>query len=331
MSDAPLISVVSPVYGCRGCLTALVEAIQQSFREIGCQGEIVLVDDNSPDDAWPVIENLALTKEAILGVRLSRNFGQHAAILAGLERTRGQWVVVMDCDMQDPPSAIPKLYQKAIESGSDGVFAQRLERQDSIQKRFSSWAFHRTLSWLTGVPQDGSTANFGIFRRPVIDAVISMPERSKAFPLMVRWVGFEIGTMPVPHGARAEGRSGYTLGKMIGLALSIVLGYSDKPLRMVAGAGVVCSLISVVFAVGTLLMFLGGDIQVAGYTSIMTALWLLSGLIMFGLGVVGLYVGQVFENVQGRPSSVVRETVGPNGAHDTNVASLGSERRDAGT
>lgn len=305
----PTISVVSPVYGCSTCLHDLVGGIERAIAEIGCDGEIILVEDASPDDAWLTVQELTRTHSSVVGMRLSRNFGQHAAILAGLERAKGDWVVVMDCDLQDPPTAIPALYRHAVNGHLDAVFAERIERQDSRSKRLSSWAFHKTLSWLTGVPHDGKSANFGIFRRPIIDAVMAMPERTKAFPLMVKWVGFDIGYLPVRHAPRAEGESGYTFTKMVALARSVVLSYSDKPLRMVATAGVVCSAIAFAFALGTLLMFLNGEIQVAGYTSVMAAVWLLGGLTLFSLGVVGLYVGQVFENVQGRPSSIVREVV----------------------
>lgn len=305
----PRISVVSPVYGCGSSLAELVDEVESALREIGCTGEVILVDDASPDGAWSEIKRLAGARTEIIGLRLSRNFGQHAAISAGIARATGDWIVVLDCDLQDPPSAIPALYREALSKDLDVVFAQRMERQDSRSKRFSSWIFHRTLSWLTGVTHDGRSANFGIFSRPVIDAVVEMPERAKAFPLMVKWVGFDVGYLPVQHRARASGTSGYTLAKMFALARSVVLSYSDKPLRMVATAGFVCAMVAFAFALGTVFMFLGGDIQVAGYTSVMAAVWLLGGLTLLSLGVVGLYVGQVFENVQGRPSSIVREEV----------------------
>ncbi len=311
-ASSPMISVVSPVYGCAQCLPQLVEGIHSAMREIGCVAEIILVEDDSPDESWTYIQRLVDTYPEVVGVRLSRNFGQHAAILAGLEYVSGDWIVVLDCDLQDPPEEIPLLYKEAVSQGLDAVFAERVEREDSAFKRSTSWAFHRSLSWLTGVRHDGKSANFGIFRRPVIDAVLSMPERSKAFPLMVKWVGFDIGYVPVKHAPRAAGRSGYTLAKLLGLARTVILSYSDRPLRMVTTAGLACSLVAFAFALGTVFMFLRGDIQVAGFTSLMASLWLLGGLVMLSLGVVGLYVGQVYLNVQGRPASIVRDVVGGN-------------------
>lgn len=304
------VSVVSPVYGCRECLEQLVDGVETALRSRAASFEVVLVDDGSPDGAWAAIQALTEDRSWLTGVRLSRNFGQHPAIDAGLRQASGDWIVVMDCDLQDPPSAIPQLLDKAINDGYDVVFAQRQNRQDKASKRLSSWAFYRLLSWLTGVPQDASSANFGVFNRSVIDVVTQMPERDKAFPLMVRWAGFRIGYQPVEHAARAHGSTSYSLGRLIRLGTQIVLGYSDKPLRMVAVGGMACSLVSFLMAALSVLLFFNGHITVAGYTSLMASVWLLGGLVLFSVGVVGLYVGQVFANVQGRPPAVIAEVVG---------------------
>lgn len=304
------VSVVSPVYACRECLETLVDAVSDQLSTAELSYEVVLVDDASPDGAWETIERLCLERPWLRGVRLSRNFGQHAAIDAGLKRTRGEWVVVMDCDLQDPPAALPLLLNKAVGGGHDAVFAQRRDRQDKASKRFASWAFYRTLSWLTGVSQDPSTANFGVFHRRVIDVVTAMPEKDKAFPLMVRWAGFSVGYQPVQHAARLYGTTSYSVGKLLRLGTHIVLGYSDKPLRLVAAGGIICALISFVMVAVSLILFVEGQITVAGYTSVIASIWLLGGLSLFSIGVVGLYVGQIFANVQGRPSSVVAEVVG---------------------
>lgn len=307
---APTISVVSPVYGCRSCLEHLVDRIAVACRSFAADFEVILVDDGSPDGAWTTILELAESRDWLRGIRLSRNFGQHAAISAGIAAAQGDWTVVLDCDLQDPPEAIPDLYRVAVEEGVHAVFAQRKNRQDRALKRFNSWAFHRTLEWLTGAEQDESTANFGIFHRKVIDAVVAMPERERAFALMVTWTGFSSSILPVQHAKREVGESSYTVRKMLSLASHAVLGYSEKPLRLVATGGVICSLIAFGFVALSLGQFLSGDIGVAGYASVIASIWLLGGLTLFSVGVVGLYVGQVFRNVQGRPSSVVAQTVG---------------------
>lgn len=306
-TSAVRISVVSPVYGCKGCLEELVDGIAASVGSLSETFEVILVDDGSPDGAWARIRELAPTRPWLRGLRLARNFGQHSAISAGIEHARGEWVVVMDCDLQDPPSAIPDLYRKAVAEGHDVVFAQRRNRKDSWSKRLTSWGFFRVLEWLTGNPQDASTANFGVFHRRVIDAVCAMPERDRSFPLMVKWAGFRHGYLQVEHSERAEGRSSYTLRKLLRLATGIALSYSEKPLKLVAVTGIGCSLLAFLMVALSVIRWIEGDIAVAGYTSMIASVWLVGGMLLFSLGVVGLYVGQVFRNVQGRPYYIVAE------------------------
>ncbi|UNK56453.1 glycosyltransferase family 2 protein [Pseudoxanthomonas daejeonensis] len=305
------ISVVSPVYGCGGCLEELVDSIATHVGGLGEAFELILVDDASPDQAWQRIQELAATRPWLRGLRLARNFGQHSAISAGIEHARGEWVVVMDCDLQDPPAAIPDLYRKARGEDYDVVFAQRRNRKDSWSKRLSSWGFFRLLSWLTGNTQDSSTANFGVFHRRVVDAVCRMPERDRSFPLMVKWAGFRHGYLQVEHSERAEGRSSYTLRKLLRLATGITLSYSEKPLKLVAMLGIGCSLLAFVMVALAIARWFEGDIAVAGYTSMIASVWLVGGMLLFSMGVVGLYVGQVFRNVQGRPYYIVAEDTRP--------------------
>lgn len=302
------LSVVSPVYGCGGCVEQLVAEVELAAREITDAFELILVDDGSPDGAWESIAVLAAARPWLVGLRLSRNFGQHAAISAGISQARGAWTVVMDCDLQDPPAAIPDLYRMAQEEHVDVVLAQRADRQDSFAKRMGSALFYVILGWLTGVRQDRQVANFGIYSRKVISAVSAMPERARAFPLMVKWVGLPTAVMPVEHAQRASGKTSYTLGGLLRLATNIALSYSDKPLRLVAGGGLICGIIAILFAFAATAAFVQGEITVAGFTSIIASTWLIGGFVMFSLGVVGLYVGQVFQNVQGRPTAIISET-----------------------
>jgi dolichol-phosphate mannosyltransferase len=306
MSDTPDISIVSPVYCCADCLRALCDRIGATVAPTGASYEIVLVDDASPDTAWPVMRELAAADPRVKAVALSRNFGQHCAIAAGLEHARGRWVVVMDCDLQDRPEEIAALYAKAQE-GHDIVFAERAARQDGWFKRNSSRAFIALLNWLSGADYDYRTANFGIYSRAVIDAVRSMGDRARFFPVMVRWTGFTRTSIPVRHDARGNGGSSYTLRKLLKLALDIMLSYSDKPLRLVASSGIVISLVALAMTAFSLYRYLHGDVTVAGYTSLIASMWLLAGVMLFCRGIIGLYVGRVFESVKSRPLFVVRE------------------------
>jgi dolichol-phosphate mannosyltransferase len=306
MSDAPDISIVSPVYCCADCLRALCERVGTTLAATGASYEIILIDDASPDGAWPVMRDLAAADPRIKALALSRNFGQHSAIAAGLEHARGRRIVVMDCDLQDRPEEIAALYAKAQE-GYDIVFAEREVRQDGWFKRTSSRAFIALLNWLSGADYDYRTANFGIYSRAVIDAVRSMGDRARFFPIMVRWTGFKRTSIPVQHDARGNGGSSYTLKKLLKLALDIMLSYSDKPLRLVATAGIVISLIALAMAAFSLYRYLHGDVTVAGYTSLIASMWLLAGVMLFCMGIIGLYVGRAFESVKSRPHFIVRE------------------------
>jgi polyisoprenyl-phosphate glycosyltransferase len=254
------------------------------------------------------MQELCAADPNVKAIALSRNFGQHRAITAGLEHARGDWVVVLDCDLQDRPEEIANLYAKARE-GYDIVFAERETRRDGWLKRNLSRAFIALLNYLSGANYDYRTANFGIYSRSVIDAVRSMGDQSRFFPVMVRWTGFKATSIPVLHDARNDGQSSYTLRKLARLALEIVLSHSDKPLRLVAALGIFVSLIALGMTAFSVLRYVRGDVTVAGYTSVIASMWLLAGITLFCMGIIGLYVGRVFENVKQRPVYIVRERI----------------------
>ncbi|GHD71428.1 glucosyl transferase [Luteimonas padinae] len=306
---APELTVVSPVYGCRGCLEELVDRVSAAAGTAVASCEILLVDDASPDDAWSRIEELAQTHPEVRGLRLSRNFGQHAAISAGLAHATGRMIVVMDCDLQDIPEEIPALLA-ALGQGVDVVLASRTERQDSILKKASSRTFYRLLGWLTGSVYDPTTANFGAYSRKVIDAVNAMPEADRFFPLLVRWTGFRSALVPVEHGRRTEGRSGYSLRQLLRLATNVALSFSDKPLRLVVKMGLGFAVLSLCIVAMAVFKYAAGDIAVAGFTSIIASIWLVGGAIVSSIGIVGLYVGKLHGQVKNRPNYIIAEDTG---------------------
>lgn len=306
----PDISIVSPIYGCRGCLEDLLDRIAAVLAPRNQTFEVILVDDASPDGAWSRILELAKTRPWLRGIRLARNFGQHYAIAAGIEHAGGAIVVVMDCDLQDVPEEIPNL----VDSLGDGVevaFAQRSQRQDSWSKRLGSWVFFHLLSWLTGVAQDHATANFGAYSRKVIDVINAMPERERCFPLMVKWAGFPSVSIPTLHAPRAEGQSSYNLKRLLRLAIGIVLSYSDKPLRLVVRVGMIFSGIALAMAILSVIRYVHGDTQIAGFTSIIASIWLLGGVSIFCLGIIGLYLGRLFVDAKARPYYIIAEHTKP--------------------
>lgn len=305
-----LISIVSPVYKAENLLDELVRRLQLSLETITFNYEIILVDDCGPDNSWQVIEAHTKRDSRIRGVRLSRNFGQHKAITAGLNLAQGEWIVVMDCDLQDQPEEIPKLHQYAQAENCDLVFARRVERQDSWLKRASSRWFYQMLSYLTDTKQDPAIANFGIYHHKVIAAVLAMRESIRYFPTMVRWVGFRAGGLAVVHAERPEGTSSYNLSRLLNLAFDIILAYSDKPLRLTVKLGLLISASAFLLVLITLLRYWLGYIWEPGYASLIISIWFFAGLILSVLGMVGLYIGKTFEQVKNRPIYIIdKDTV----------------------
>ncbi|SIN81010.1 glycosyltransferase family 2 protein [Algoriphagus halophilus] len=298
------LSIVSPVYRAENTLEELVFRIKKAVP--ASELEIILVDDGSPDNSWVKIEELAATHPEIKGIKLSRNFGQHYAITAGLDASLGEWVVVMDCDLQDQPEEIPSFLDKALE-GYDVVLGKRKNRRDGFLKRLSSKLFYRTLAWLTGSHQDERIANFGIYHRNVINEIIRMRESIRYFPTMVKWVGFRQTSMEVVHAKREEGTSNYSFSKLFNLALDIMLAYSDKPIRLTVKLGFGIAFSGFLFALFTFFKYLNGEIIVAGYASLIISIWVLTGFILITLGMVGLYVGKTFEGVKNRPVYIIEK------------------------
>ncbi len=239
---------------------------------------------------------------------MSRNFGQHYAITAGLEHAQGDWVIVMDCDLQDLPEEILKLYNKALE-GYDIVFAQRENRQDSFFKKMSSKIFYSALSYLTDTKQDSSIANFGIYKKEVINAILSMNDYHKYFPTMAQWVGFSKTAIPVKHNRRENDRSSYNLKSLLTLAFNNIITFSNKPLKLVLGFGFAVVIISIIMAIFFFFKYINGEIKIIGYTSLIISIWFLSGIIIMILGVLGIYIGKIFDKIKDRPVYIIKEKI----------------------
>lgn len=303
------ISIVVPVYKCADSLVELHQRTDRALAEANVAIEYILVDDGSPDNAWSVIEQLAQQDERVKGVRFTRNFGQHYAITAGLQHAQGDWIVVMDGDLQDQPEEIPKLYAATQTGAYDVVLARRSIRLDHWLKRLSSRLFYKILSYLTDTPQDSSIGNFGIYRRPVVATLNSMKENLRYFPVMVRWTGFPATTLDIVHTARAKGQSSYTLRKLLHLAFDVMLAFSDKPLRLTVKLGGLIACTSFIVALYVVLSSLWGTRPVPGWSSVIVSIWFLAGLMIMILGMIGLYIGKIFDQVKRRPLYIVRTTL----------------------
>ena len=305
MSNIKL-SIVSPVYRAEKMVHMLVERIVKSVSTITEDFEIILVNDASPDASWSVIEYECAQDKRVKGINLSRNFGQHYAITAGLHYAKGEWMVVMDCDLQDRPEEIPALYQKALE-GYDIVYARRVDRQDKGLKKLSSTLFHRTFDYLSGSKTDKTIANFGIYKQCVIAEYNRMPERARSFPSLIKYLGFTQTAVDVQHAERAEGKSSYNLYKLLKLSFDVIISNSNKPLRMAVGLGFGMSALSFLLALYNVIARLVGFISFPGYTTTVFSIWFVGGLMLFVMGILGLYIGKIFDQVKGRPLFVVKD------------------------
>ena len=307
MSNIKL-SIVSPVYHAEKMVHMLVERIVKSVTTITEDFEIILVNDASPDASWSVIEHECAQNKRVKGINLSRNFGQHYAITAGLHYAKGEWVVVMDCDLQDRPEEIPALYQKALE-GYDIVYARRVDRQDKGLKKLSSTIFHEIFDWLSGSTTDKTIANFGIYKQCVIAEYNRMPELARSFGTLIRYLGFTKTTMDVQHAERAEGQSSYNLYKLLKLSFDVIIANSNKPLRMAVGLGFGMSALSFLLALYNVIARLLGFISFPGYTTTVFSIWFVGGLMLFVMGILGLYIGKIFDQVKGRQLFIVKDQV----------------------
>jgi dolichol-phosphate mannosyltransferase len=268
--------------------------------------EIILVDDRGPDDSWRIICDLSQRDRRVLGLQLSRNFGQHNAISAGLRESRGRYTIVMDCDLQDRPEEIPRLHAKAAE-GYDCVLARRRLRRDRWIKRLNSWMFYKVFNYFTDMQYDGTVANFSIVSRTVVDTLNAMPEVFRFYGGLLAWAGFDKAYIDVQHDARTEGRSAYTFGKLMRLGLNVILAHSAKPLRLCIGIGLVIALLALAAGILIVTKALVYGTPVAGWPTLIVSVHFSTGAIIATLGVLGLYIERIFTQVKGRPAFVVRQ------------------------
>lgn len=300
------ISFVVPVYQSDKTINRLVSEINKVMREIPEPFEVILIDDRSTDDGWKIMQEISELQNNIKSVRLSRNYGQHPAIMAGLSLVTGDWIVVMDCDLQDQPKEVLKLYNKAQE-GFDAVLARRKKRKDGFLKKVSSFLFSKIYSFFTDTQYDNEIANFGIYNRKVINGILKISDNIKFFPLFVKLVGFNVTSIEVEHASRPEGRTSYSYSKLLKMAFNTIISFSNKPLKLFVKGGITISFISILFGIYNLYLTLTDQIIVSGYSSIIISIWFLSGIIITTIGVCGIYIGKIFDQTKNRPVFIIDE------------------------
>jgi dolichol-phosphate mannosyltransferase len=309
MGKNGLISIISPVYKAADCIEELYRRITDAVKQIETVDyEIILVEDCGEDGSWEKICELASQDKRLKAIHLSRNFGQHHAISAGLDASSGDWVIVMDCDLQDPPEEIPRLFEKALE-GHDIVCARRVKRRDPTWKRCASRFFVAIFNWLSGMSYDPQVANFRIVSRLVVDAYSRMEERTPFFGGHLEWLGFSVGYIDIQHGWRHSGKSSYSLRKLLRLAADVIVAYSNKPLKISIAVGCLLTLFSFGYAVYIICKQLFWGVPVDGWTSLMVSMGFLGGMVIGNLGIIGLYLGKVYDETKRRPHYVVSKKV----------------------
>lgn len=302
------ISVVIPVYGCRAALPELHRRLCESLEQIVDTFEIILVDDCCPQNSWEEIKKLCEKDKRVVGMHMSRNFGQIKAITAGLDKSRGDWIVVMDCDLQDRPESIIELYNKAQE-GYDVVFAKREGRVDSAITKFLSRSFYKVYDYFTDGTFDSSICNFSISKRKVIDAYCRMREQNRAYTMFIRWLGFNQTAINLKADARYEGESSYNMKKKLKMAFEIITSQSNKPLMISVKAGFAIAVIALIYIIYVIVRALVVGDTLAGWPSLIGSVYLMGGILLCALGVVGIYVGNIFNEAKNRPIYVISECI----------------------
>ena len=301
------ISVVTPVYRAEDCLEELYRRLAAALAGITQDFEIVMVEDCGGDRSWDIIRDLARRDSRVKGMQFSRNFGQHSGITAGLDHCDGDWVVVMDCDLQDRPEEIPRLYAKARE-GHDIVIARRARRQHPPLKRVQSWMFYRLFNYLADMDYDPQSGNFRIISRRIVEQYRRLRERSRFFGSLMTWMGFPAASIEVQDAERYAGRSTYTFAKLWGLASDTIIAYSDKPLRLAVRFGFIVAALAFAYGLAIFVRALLYGTPVEGWASLIVSIYFVGGIIIALLGVIGIYLGKTYDETKGRPLYIVHES-----------------------
>ncbi len=304
-----LLNVVVPLYREESLVNELHSRLTASIKKISTDYKIILVDDGSDDLTWNKITQIAKKDKKVKGLRLSRNFGHHYALTAGLHETDADWIVVMDGDLQDRPEVIPDLWKKAQE-GFDVVFVSRMHRPEGLAYRLAQKLFYSGLRWLSGLKFDSTQANFSIVSRKVIDAYKVFGENARFYNSTITWLGFNRSSVAAEHGTRHSGRPSYTLKKRFQLAADIIFSYSDRPLKFSIYLGLFMAAMAFFYLIWVLIGTLSWGFTVEGWSSVMAGIFLTGGMILVVLGVTGIYIGRIFREVKNRPLFVIGERIG---------------------
>ena len=309
--NAPEISVVIPVYNEQENLTELITRCLAACRPLSRSFEMILVDDGSADRSRAILTATADREPEVVAVLLNRNYGQHAAVFAGLEQSRGDIVITLDADLQNPPEEIPRLVEE-MDRGVDVVGTVRQQRQDTFFRRTASAMVNRMVQRATGVEMHDYGCMLRAYRRTIVDAMLQCPERSTFIPILANSFAASTTEIRVEHAAREKGESKYSLLGLISLQFDLLTSMSTFPLRMLSFLGAAVSICGISF--GLLLIILrfayGAAWAAEGVFTLFAILFVFIGAQFLGLGLIGEYIGRVYHDVRGRPRFFVQEVRG---------------------
>jgi len=303
------LSIVIPVRNEEENLAELCSRLSAALEKMGCAFEVICVTDVNTDNTVGVLRALHQADRRIKMIKLSNAFGHHAAVYAGLAHAAGDAVVIMDGDLQDQPEDIAKLYEK-MQEGYDIVYGYKERKNETWLRNFFSRAFVGVLRWLSDYRMDFNTCMFRIISRRVVDAVLQFKEREPSLTFIMGLIGFPTARVLVTSGVRAHGRTNYGFVRQINLAISSVVSFSTKPLRLISFFGLFLSGLSLIYFVIVLVQWSVFGIPVAGWATIIAMLALLGGMLLFAQGVAGEYIARIFMETKRRPLYIVEEQLG---------------------
>jgi undecaprenyl-phosphate 4-deoxy-4-formamido-L-arabinose transferase len=311
MSHAPDVSIVIPVYNEEASLPALLERTLAAMRTAGRSFEVVLVDDGSRDRSAEMLRDAAAAEPEVVAVLLNRNYGQHAAVIAGFAQSRGQVIVTLDADLQNPPEEIPKLLA-AVDAGHDVVGSVRTPRDDSLFRRMASAMVNRVVQKSTGVMMTDYGCMLRAYRRPVVDAMLQCPEHSTFIPVLANSFARHTTEVEVAHAAREAGTSKYSLWRLVSLQFDLLTSMTTVPIRALTAVGGMMAALGVGFGLTLLVarLLLGAAWAAEGVFTLFAILFVFVGMQFIGLGLMGEYVGRISVDVRGRPRYLVHEVIG---------------------
>jgi polyisoprenyl-phosphate glycosyltransferase len=302
------ISLIIPVYNSSKFLHKTVKAVDDQRKESNWDLELILIEDGSPDNSFEVIERLAKEYDYIKGIKLSRNFGHQIAVRTGLSYATGDYIAIIDDDLQDPPSLLPRFFEQ-LDNGYEVAYGVRKKRKEDRLRKIAYVSFYRILRGIsdTKIPLD--SGDFCVMTKNVKDKMLTLNEQNPYLRGIRAWVGFKQIGLEYERSGRIEGESGYSLKKLIKIAKDGIFSFSSLPLQIISLLGNIGLMISVLFTLFTVFRYFNNEIEVEGYTTIIILMMFFSSIILISLGIIGEYIYRIYNEVRNRPHTIIEKTI----------------------